>query len=284
MSTLTIGPTALGITLDADASVDDEGWLVRRLHVPEGLDGPRGILQGGIAASLPVGVARSVDRFGAPLTMVRARLHAPTTLGRSHLARVRPAEGTACHDVEIRDGDRLLVSAQVELAGHEPSSHAHDLTDLANVALPDPRPQVRYPDCWVCGARSGHPQAMHLYPGWHDPETVVSGWFPHDWTVRDDHGTVDELVVAAVLDCPTAWACRDTVDAMGMDGPLLAGFELHVLRDAPVGELLRAVARFDGADGRRLHARGALIDEGGVAHAVVAALHVAVPDLSAITG
>ncbi|MEX2328092.1 MAG: hypothetical protein WD575_00060 [Nitriliruptoraceae bacterium] len=284
MSTLAIGPAALGITLDADASVDDDGWLERALHVPVGLDGPRGILQGGVAASLPIDVARSVDRFGAPLTKVRSRLHAPTLVGHTYRARVRAASGISCHEVEIRDADRLLISAQVELAGHATASHAHDLTDLSRMPLPEPRPQVRWSDCWVCGARSGHPRALHLYPGWRDDETVVCGWFPAPWSAREGTQVVDELVVSAVLDCPTAWACRDAVDAMGMDGPLLAGFDLHVLRDAPVGELLRAVARFDGADGRRLRVRGALVDEDGVAHAVAGALHVAVPDLSAFTG
>ena len=73
------GPEALGIELGADATVVD-GWLVREFHAPHGLDGPPGVLQGGLAAGVTASIARAADRFGAPLTSVDARLHAPTPL------------------------------------------------------------------------------------------------------------------------------------------------------------------------------------------------------------
>lgn len=98
-----------------------------------------------------------------------------------------------------------------------------------------------------------------------------------DEELGDDRGVADPLVVSAVLDCPSVWACMHEVEALDMAGPLLAGFHLSFYRDAPVMEPLRTVARFDRADGRKLSARSALVDEDGVTYAVAAALQVAVP-------
>ena len=274
--TLHAGPEALGIELSADAWVED-GWLVREVTAPAGLDGPPGVLQGGFSAGVTMAIARHADRFGAPVTSIDARLHAPTPLGRTLQARVRPSEHAARYLVETRDEDRLLVSAEVELAGHEPAARAYDLLELATVPLPEAEPQHLFPGCWVCGPEPDHPHGQRIHPRYHRTGEISQPWVADD-ELGDDRGVVDPLVVSAVLDCPSVFACMHEVEALDMAGPLLAGYHLSFYRDAPVMEPLRTVARFDRADGRKLFARSALVDEDGVTYAVAAALQVAVPN------
>ncbi|MFW5933259.1 MAG: hypothetical protein ACOCT8_00855 [Actinomycetota bacterium] len=103
--TLPAGPAVLGLELSPDARVSDDGWLERELHAPAGLDGPPGILQGGLAAGVTAPIARLADRHHAPLTSIDARLHAPTPLGASLRARVRASDAAARYHVETRHGD-----------------------------------------------------------------------------------------------------------------------------------------------------------------------------------
>lgn len=271
-STLPVGPEVLGIELGADATVSD-GWLVRELHAPAGLDGPPGILQGGFAAGIPIAIARAADRFGAPVTSVAARLHAPTPLGRRLQAAVRMSDAAARHEVQIRHAETLCVSAEVELAGHDSSPQIFDLLELATVPLPEAQPQYDYPQCWVCGAEPPHPHAQRLHPRPHGPTSQVVPWVADD-VLGDEGGWIDPVVVSAVLDCPTAWAAMDHAHASGYEVLLLGGFHLRFFRDAPVMEALRTVARMDEADGRKMQARAALVDEEGVTYAVASALQV----------
>jgi hypothetical protein len=274
--TLQAGPEVLGFELSADASVED-GWLVREMYAPRGLDGPTGILQGGLSAGVSMAVARLADRHGAPVTAVDARLHAPTPLDRVLTARVRPSQHTARYEVETLDGGRLLMRAEVELAGHEPAARVADLVELATVPLPDPEPQYLFPDCWVCGAEPGHPHGLRIHPRFHRPGEVSQPWIA-DEVLAGERDAIDPLVVAAVLDCPSTWACMHAVEAMGLGVALLGGYHLRFYRDAPVMDALRTVARFDEADGRKLRARSALVDEDGVTYAVASALQVAVAE------
>lgn len=275
---LPAGPPELGLELGADVTVSDDGWLVRELWAAPGLDGPPGILQGGLASGLAVAIARSVDRFGAPLTAVDARLHAPTPLGRRLQARVRATDVAARYEVETRDGDTLLVSAEVELAGHEVAARSYDLLELADVPLPEPRPQHAFPTCIVCGPEPTHPLGQRLHPGYHVDGSVVIPWVADEVLAGDD-GAVDTLLVSAVLDCPTVWASMSHIGAEGYAGALLAGYHLRVFHDAPVMEPLRTVARMDDAQGRKIRARGALVDEDGITYAVASAFHVAVGEV-----
>ncbi len=276
-SMLPLGPPDLQIALGTDASVSSDGWLVRELLLPSWLDGPPGILQGGLAAGLLVGIARSADRFGAPLTALDARLHAPTPLGRTLQADVRAGDAAATYDVRTRDGDRVLVSGTVELAGHDPAPRAYDLLELARVPLPAPQPQDAYPTCWVCGPEPRHGTGLRLHPAYRGGDVVTP--FVADDVLGDDRGVIDPLVVSAVLDCPTAWASMAAVHDRGDQGALLAGYHLRFFRDAPVMEPLRTVARMDDVDGRKVRARSALVDEDGVTYAVAAALQVSVPTI-----
>jgi hypothetical protein len=281
-TTLPAGPPALGFELSTDARLDADGWLTRELVVPHGLDGPPGILQGGLAAGITAAIARAGDRFGAPLTAIDARLHAPTPLGRALAARVRPTDVAARYDVELRDGDTLLVSAEVELAGHDTAPRAFDLLELATVPLPPPEPQDAFPTCWVCGSAPVHPHAQQLHPRHVGRDAVSIPWVA-DEVLGDGDGVIDPLVVSAVLDCPTVWASIEHVRALGHAGALLAGYHLRIFHEARVMEPLRTVARLDDADGRKLRARGGLADEDGVLYAVSSAFHVSVPEVPSLT-
>ena len=271
------GPPSLGLTLGAEASTTDDGWLVRDLYAIPGLDGPPGVLQGGFATGLAIAAARLADHFGAPVTSLDARLHAPTLLGRDLQVRARPAEAAARHHVQTHDGDTLLVDAEVELAGHDPSPRVYDLQELATVPLPDPDPRELLATCWVCGHRPTHPHAQRMVPRWRDEETVVCPWVADEDLGSD--GVIDPVVVSAMLACPTAWASFGHVEARGDEVGLLAGYHLRFFRDPPVMEPLRVVARCDRADGRRLHTRGALVDEEGIVYATTSALYISVPHL-----
>lgn len=275
-TTLPLGPPVLGLALGADAAVED-GWLVRDLTIPDGLDGPPGILQGGFAAGLLASIARTADGFGAPLTTLEARLHAPMPLARQVRARLRTADGVARTEVEVRDHDRVLVSGTVELAGHEPPPLGLDLLELATVPLPDAVPQDEYPTCVVCGAHPRHPVGFRLHPRYGPGGTIVQPWVPTDELGTD--GVVDPLVVAAVLDCPTVWASIRPMREAGYLGALLAGFRIVHHRGVRVDEPVRIVARCDGMDGRKVRARSAVLDEEGTVYAVASAFHVAVTAL-----
>lgn len=268
-------PAELGLEVSDTTTQHDDGWLVRLLGLPAGLDGPPGILQGGLAAGLTASLARFIDPFGAPLTGLHARLHAPTLLELPVEVRMRPTDVVAHYDVELHQQGVRTVSARVELAGREPTAHVADLLDLATVPLPPPRPQQAYPTCWICGPSPTHLHGQRLHPRYHRDDAVVVPWVA-DEELGDEHGVVSPAVVAAALDCPTVWAVMDAVEAAGGSAVLLGGYHLTVLRDAPVMEPLRTVARLDRVTGRKLEARAALVDEDGITYAVAAALQVAV--------
>jgi hypothetical protein len=280
-TSIPLGPPTLGLALAADVAVED-GWAVRGLHVPDGLDGPPGILQGGLAAGLGIGIARLADTHGAPLTSVHARLHGPTPLGASVRARVRGGDGVGRYSVETRAGDAMLVSAEVELAGHDPAPLALDLLDLATVPFPEPVPQDAYPTCFVCGPNPRHPAGLRLHPRPGVADTIVQPWIPDAAFAGDRAGVVDPLLIAAVLDCPTVWAGFQRLQQAGFAGALLAGYHLQMFRDLPVEEPVRVVARWDGLDGRKGRARAALVDEERTIFALATALHIAVKELPAL--
>lgn len=276
-----LGPAALGFAVGADADVVD-GWVVRPLWIPEDLDGPRGILQGGLAATLPLLPARLADTFGAPITSISSRLHAPTPLGSVVSAALRPADGTARHEVQIRDGDTVLVSSVVELAGHDPAPRSGDLLELASVPMPRLAVQEAFPDCFVCGAEHPHPHGQRLRIGRHGAG-VVAPWVV-DEALGDERGVVDPLVVGAVLDCPGVWSAMPQLTSQGWAGCLMGGLEVRVYRDVPTYEPLRLVARLDDLDGRKVRVRTAIVDEAGVVYALGAGFHVAVNEMPALSG
>ncbi len=282
MSTpIVVGPASLGLRLGSDVRVGD-GWAVRDLLVPDGLDGPPGILQGGLAAGVAAPIAQVADTLGVPLTSVDARLHAPTPLASTVQARVRRSEGVGRYQVQLDQGDGLLVSAEVESAGYDPAPLGLDLLELASVPFPEAAPQREYPSCFVCGPDPAHPCGLRLHPRHGPAATIVQPWVADEVFAGAAAGVVDPLIVAAVLDCPTVWAGMEHLRAAGYLGALLAGFRLRFYRDVPLADPLRIVARCDGLDGRKLRARAAVIDEDRTVYAMASALHIAVTELPSL--
>jgi len=273
-----LGPGDLGLRVGP--SVERDGWAWMALHAPAGLDGPPGVLQGGLAAGLAVDVARLQDRFGAPLHAVSARLEAPTLLGVPLAARVRPGASTGWYDVETWQRGRRRVRATVELTGQDPLTSLADLVALADGAPPPSSPDPLYATCFVCGMEATHPLALRTPPAYVTPERISVPWIP-DERLGDPAagGDVAALVVAAALDCPSAWATLATARAQGHRAVLLGSMRLQVAGPVEVMDPVRVTALLDAVDGRKLRARSAIVDTDGRALAVFDALHLAVTDL-----
>ena len=285
-----------GLTVD-EATVEGD-VAVATLRVDALLQGPLGIVQGGIAAaSLELAARAAAEAMagvgpGSPVvpaaTMVEARLHKPTPVDVDLTALVvRGQDDTwevrtvlADHDEEADFGDEevgadVLVSGVVELAGHGPEPIVDDLVDLALVEpVPRPVPIDTAPVCFVCGI--DHPTGLHLSPGWPDGSSVVEEWVP-DERVADDGGAfVDPAAMAAVLDCPTVWAARDHMAAHGFGGAVLGGFTVAWFSRVPLGETLRIAAKMEAAEGRKMRLMAVLVGLDGHVHAAASAFQVGV--------
>jgi len=267
-----LGPEGLGLRVGAPVEAD--GWSWCSLVAPPGLDGPPGVLQGGLAAGLAIELARSVDRHGAPLHALTARLEAPTRLGVPFAGRVRPAPTAGWYEVETwQDGQRLVIST-VELTGQDPLHALADLAVLAEGPPPPSEPDPLYPSCFVCGEGATHPLALHTPPAYVAPDQLSVPWIPDERLGTGPH--VAELVVAAALDCPSAWATVGAARSAGYAAVLLGSLRLQLAGDVEVLDPVRVTARMDSAEGRKLRARSAVVDTDGRVLAVFDALHVAV--------
>ena len=275
-----LGPAGLGL-LVGPAVVDAEGtgaWF--SLLAPSGLDGPPGVLQGGLATGLAIELARTVDRLGAPLHALTARLDAPTLLDVPFAAHVGPGDAAGLYAVETWQRGRRRVRATVELTGSDPLGALADLVALADGPPPPGRPDPLYPTCFVCGAGSVHPLALRTPPAFVAPDRLSVPWVPDEGLAdpRDD-ASVSMLVVAAALDCPSAWATVAHARAEGYGAVLLGSLRMQVARDVEVMDPVRVTALMDGADGRKLRARSAVVDSDGSPLVVFDALHLAVESL-----
>jgi hypothetical protein len=273
-----LGPEGLGLRVGP--GVERDGWIWTALAAPSGLDGPPGVLQGGLAAGSTVDLARAQDRLGAPLHAVSARLEAPTLLGEPFAARVRPGAATGWYDVETWQHGRRLVRATVELTGPDPLTSLADLVALAEGAPPPAAPDPLYPTCFVCGMASTHPLALHTPPAFVASDRLSVPWVP-DERLGDPGAPEDvaTMVVSAALDCPSAWATVATAKASGHRAVLLGSMRLQVAGPVEVMDPVRVTAVLDAVDGRKLRARSAVVDMDGRALAVFDALHLAVKEL-----
>ena len=275
-----LGPDGLGLRVGPAVPDADGGGAWFALHAPSGLDGPPGVLQGGLAAGLAIELARTVDRFGAPLHALSARLSAPTLLDVPFAAHVGPGDATGWYDVETWQDGRRLVRATVELTGADPLGPLADLAALAEGPPPPPAPDPLYPTCFVCGMGATHPLALRTPPAYHAPDRLSVPWVG-DERLADprDAAVLSPLVVSAALDCPSAWATVEHARSAGYEAVLLGSLRLQVARGVEVMDPVRVTALLDGADGRKLRARSAIIDTDGAALAVFDAVHVAVREL-----
>lgn len=275
-----IGPPELGIRVGPPVDIDDGRAVWVALEAPPGLDGPPGVLQGGLAAALAIELARSFDRLGAPLHALSARLEAPTLLGVPFAARVASSGHAGWYDVETWQQGRRLVRATVELTGPDALTSVHDLVALATGPPPPPDPDPLYPSCFVCGMGATHPLALRTPPAYVAPDRLSVPWVPDERLVQPGQGDrIADLVVAAALDCPSAWATVAHARTTGRRAVLLGSVRLQVGGAVEPLDPVRVTARMDAADGRKLRARSAVVDSDGNALAVLDAVHIAVDAL-----
>ena len=271
-----VGPEVLGLRASAPRAADGAVWWA--VQVPDDLDGPPGVLQGGLVAALHLALAREVDPFGAPLHRLEVRLEAPTPLGGTIHARARPL-GTGVHEIELSAAGRRLTRGTVDLTGADPLS-APDLVALAGGPLPRPAPSRRYPTCVACGPAATHPAAFRAHPGWVTDEAVLLGWIPDPRLADPDRPEqVDASAVAAVLDCASAWAAFRPAVASGAAAVLLGTLRLRLGAAVEPLDPVRVAARLDALEGRRARARSAVVDTDGRVLALVDAVHVTVAAL-----
>lgn len=275
-----LGPDGLGLRVGpALPDADGRGaWFAVR--APAGLDGPPGVLQGGLAVGLAVDLARAWDRLGAPLHAVSARLSSPTLLDVPLAAHVTRGPAAGWYEVETWQGGRRCVRATVELTGRDAVTGSPDLVALADGPPPPARPDPLYPTCFVCGAAARHPLALRTPPAFVAPDRLSVPWVPEEGLAdRSQDGVVATMVVAAALDCPSAWATVAHARASGRQAVLLGAMRLQVARDVEVLDPVRVTAVMDAAEGRRLRARSGVVDTDGAVLAVLDAVHVAVDAL-----
>jgi hypothetical protein len=274
-----LGPEALGIARSVPVTAD--GWTWWSLRAGEGLDGPPGVLQGGLATGLMIDLARLIEPHRAPLHAVTARLEAPTPLGATVVARARPAVEPGWYEVETWSGGRRLVAATVELTGTDALTTVPELVALAQGPAPAPAPSDLYPTCFVCGPASAHPAALRTSPAWVDAQRLSIPWVPSEDLTVDARGgpRVADLVVAAALDCPSAWAVMQAANDAGYPAVLLGTMRLQVAAAVEPLDPVRITAQLDAVAGRRLRARSAVVDMDGQVLALVDAQHVAVREL-----
>ena len=275
-----LGPEGLGLRVGPAVPEPGGPGVWRALSAPAGLDGPPGVLQGGLATGLAVDLARDLDRHGAPLHALSARLEAPTLLGVPFAARVAPGDAAGWYDVETWQRGRRLVRATVELTGADPLGALADLVALAEGPPPEPEPDPLYPTCFVCGLGNPHPLALRTPPAFVAPDRLSVPWVADERLAgpdRDDR--VATLVVAAALDCPAAWSTVPHAHAEGYAAVLLGSMRMQVAADVEVLDPVRVTALMDGADGRKLRARSAVVDSDGRPLAVFDALNIAVEAL-----
>lgn len=209
-----------------------------------------------------------------------ARLEAPTLLGRPVAARVAPGDATGWYDVATWQQGRRLVRATVELTGPDSLDALADLVALAEGAPPVPDPDPLYPTCFVCGMGAMHPLALRTPPAFVAPDRLSVPWVPDERLADpDDVDRVATSVVAAALDCPSAWATVAAARGLGKRAVLLGSLRLQVAHGVEVLDPVRVTARLDAVEGRRLRARSAVVDSDGRALAVLDAVHVAVDAL-----
>ncbi len=275
-----IGPDGLGLQVGPAVLGHDGTSVWRAMLAPHGLDGPPGVLQGGLAAGLAVDLAKDVDRFGAPLHAVHARLEAPTLLGIPFAARIGPGEATGWYDVETWQSGRRLMRATVELTGPASLGVVADLVALAEGSPPEPRPDPLYPSCFVCGSGNTHELALRTPPGFYAHDRISVPWIPDERLAEPSRpGEVATLVVSAALDCPAAWATVGTARSAGFAAVLLGTMRIQVAHPVEVLDPVRVTARMDGSDGRKFRARSAIVDSDGRLLAVFDALNIAVDAL-----
>lgn len=275
-----LGPAGLGLRVGPAVPEPGGRGVWRALLAPAGLDGPPGVLQGGLATALAVDLARDLDHLGAPLHAVSARLALPTLLDVPFAARIAPGEVAGWYEVETWQQGRRVVTATVELTGVDPLSGVADLVALADGPPPAAGSDLIFPSCFVCGMGNPHELALRTPPAYRAEGQLSVPWVPDERLADPRHpDRIAPLVVAAALDCPAAWAILPHAVAQGYGAAVLGAMRMQVAQAVEVLDPVRVTGVMDEARGRKLRSRSAVVDSDGRALAVFDALNIAVDTL-----
>lgn len=265
------GPPALDLRWGQAVEERDDARYERRFFPPTHLQEADGYLHPGAAAAAVISAAESsVDRPDA-IGSVAIRFEAPIPLGKDLDAVVGLDEdGSFTVDVQVREdpdleADPFRIAARGWIDPRPPGTLPDEgrFRALATVAVPEKVEHELYAGCFVCG--QANTQGLALQPGWHAPDTVVSAFAPSEDMAVDD--TLPTTMVATLLSCPTLWACREQLDAMGAAAALLADYEVRFFAEVPGSVQLRTVGLAGEPTDGMLHGTSALIGEDGRVYA-----------------
>lgn len=240
------GPPALELRWGHHVTEED-GVRLRRFFPETRHQEPRGYLHGGLAAAAVLGACRLAIPAAEPASDVSVRLERPTPLGTDLRVGVsRDGTDAAAVIEHLRDPetqDELVqrtARGRVRFAGRTDEPDLSDARQLAAVPVPDEEPQELFAGCVVCG--HDNPRGLGLVPGWHAEGRVVARLVPDGRYAEDGvGGTLSPIAVAAMLSCPTLWACRHHLEAADRDAALLASYEVRFHADPRIPAPLRTV-------------------------------------------
>jgi hypothetical protein len=125
-----------------------------------------------------------------------------------------------------------------------------------------------FPRCFTCGPGRPDGDGLGLYPApVPGTGTVVWPWAPADDTAGDD-GLVAAPILWAALDCPTGLAWMNAPDGSATGPAVLGRLAVRIDRRPAVGEPLVVEGWQREAEGRKLHALGAVRSTDGEVLAV----------------
>lgn len=277
------GPPQLDLRWGQRSEERTDGRLQRAFHPRTEHQEADGYLHPGVTAAAVIGAAQMTVGLPAPLRSVAIDVRAPVPLGMDLAAVVDPTrdggptvELRVLERPELEDEPwRTAVHGSLDAEGRVELPNEGALRSLATVPVPEPQEHELYPRCFVCGQGNG--QGLHLLPGWYAPDTVVSAFTASENMAED--GALPPAMVAALLSCPTLWACGSQLEELGAAAALLTTYEVHFLEPASASTQLRTVGLAAPRSDDLLTGSSALIGEDGRVHAVANASWQALDEL-----
>lgn len=265
------GPPTLDLRWGLSVEERDDARYERRFFPKTHHQEADGYLHPGVAAAALISaVENSVDRPDA-IGALAIHFEAPVPLGMD-LSAIIGLDEDGFFDVDlqvIEDPDREAEPLRTAARGWIDPRPPGEVPDegrfraLANVRVPESIDHDLYAGCFVCG--KANTQGLGLLPGAHAPDTVLSAFAPSRDMTLDD--TLPATMVAAVLSCPTLWACREQLETSGAAAALLSTYEVRFFEEVPGSIQLRTVGIAGDPSEDALHGTSALIGENGRVYA-----------------
>ncbi len=231
------------------------------ISIPDRFAGPPFAANGGYTAGL---LAERMSVRG-----IHAQLRAPVPLDTPVEIHVDGPSASL-----VRNGQTLIAASPASLI--DMTHPAVDFVTATVAAGGADRVGHPFPDCFVCGPDRSQADGMHLFPGEVAEGTVAVSWRPPTWQA-DPTGTVPVRMVAAALDCPSAFPVVETGRSA-----LLASMTFQIARLPRAGEHLVVIGWGREVAGRKMWAASAIASAEGetLARAEALWIDVTAEDLS----